>query len=269
MRRSIIPALTALAALGACQQPAAVNEPEAPAAPGSDSTPVQASPSDKDNLIDPVVTIPKKELQPVPIAVTTLDATAPLAEGNNRFAWSLYETLEGEPGNLFVSPASISGAFGLLYPGAAGETATQMAGVFGYDGVPAEAFAGTQNTLNGAVTADTEKTKLTVANAVWLREGSTLQAPYRQAVEDIMKAKVALVDFTKPVAAANLINSWVEDHTNDKIHDLIPPSAIRPGLTELILTNAVWFKADWKSPFKAEPRMTEPSTRRPARSPRA
>jgi serpin B len=253
MRRSIIPALTALAALGACQQPAAVNEPETtPAAPDSATSAAQASPADKDNLIDPVLTVPKEELQPVPIAVTTLDATAPLAEGNNRFAWSLYETLEGKPGNLFVSPASISGAFGLLYPGAAGETATQMAAVFGFDGLPAEAFAGTQNTLNGAVVADTDKTKLTVANAVWLREGSTLQAPYRNAVEGIMKAKVALVDFTKPAAAAGLINSWVEDHTNDKIHDLIPPSAIRPGLTELILTNAVWFKADWNSPFKAE-----------------
>ena len=127
-----------------------------------------------------------------------------------------------------------------------------MGDVFGFDSVPAESFAGVQNTLNGAVTADTEKTKLTVANAVWLREGSSLQAPYRQAVEGIMKAKVALVDFSQPAAAAKLINTWVEDHTNDKIHDLIPPGAIRPGLTELILTNAVWFKADWQSPFKAE-----------------
>jgi serpin B len=252
MRRLIVPALTAFAALGACQQPSPVDVPETPATQPPGTTPAQASPSDKDNLVDPVVTMPNKEVQPVPIAVTTLDATAPLAEGNNLFAWSLYEQLEDKPGNLFVSPASISEAFALLYPGAAGETATQMGDVFGFDGVPAESFAGVQNTLNGAVTADTEKTKLTVANAVWLREGSSLQAPYRQAVEGIMKAKVALVDFSQPTAAAKLINTWVEDHTNDKIHDLIPPGAIRPGLTELILTNAVWFKADWQSPFKAE-----------------
>ena len=252
MRRLIVPALTAFVALGACQQPSPVDVPETPATQAPSTTPAQASPSDKDNLVDPVVTIPKKEVQPVPIAVATLDATAPLAEGNNLFAWSLYEQLEGKPGNLFVSPASVSGAFALLYPGAAGETATQMGSVFGFDGVPAESFAGVQNTLNGAVTADTEKTKLTVANAVWLREGSSLQAAYRLAVEGVIKAKVALVDFSQPAAAAKLINTWVEDHTNDKIHDLIPPGAIRPGLTELILTNAVWFKADWQSPFKAE-----------------
>jgi serpin B len=233
MRRSIVPALSALAILGACQQPAAVPEPDAPAVPDPSATPAQEPPT-------------------VPTTAPTLESTAPLAEGNNRFAWSLYDTLDEKPGNLFVSPASISGAFALLYPGAAGDTASQMASLFGYDGVPADAFAATQSTLNNAVMADTEKTKLTVANAAWLREGSAFQAPYREAVEGVMKAKVALVDFTQPAAAAKLINSWVEDNTNDKIHDLIPPSAIRPGLTELILTNAVWFKADWKSPFKAE-----------------
>jgi serine protease inhibitor len=235
MRRLIIPAVTALAALGACQQPVT----EEATAPVAETEPAQYVP-------------PKQELPPVPVAVPTLEAAAPLVEGNNRFAWSLYDALNDAPGNVFVSPASVSEAFALLYPGAAGDTATQMANVFGFDSVPAEAFAGTQNTLNSAVTADTETAKLTVANAVWLREGSALQAPYRQAVEDIMKAKVALVDFTRPVAAAKLINDWVEDHTNTHIRDLIPADAINPAMTELILTNAVWFKADWQSPFKAE-----------------
>ena len=233
MRRSILPALTALAALGACQQPATVPEPDAPAVPDTSAALAEETPA-------------------VPDATPTLETAAPLARGNNLFAWSLYDALDGEPGNVFVSPASVSGAFALLYPGAAGETAAQMADVFGFGSVPAGAFPGAQNALNGAVTADTETAKLTVANAVWLREGSSLQVPYRDAVEGIMKAKVALVDFSQPVAAAKLINTWVEDNTNDKIHDLIPPGAIRPGLTELILTNAVWFKADWLSPFKAE-----------------
>ena len=55
MRRSIIPALTALAALGACQQPATVSEPETPAAPDASAT-------------------PGEELPPVPIAATTLES---------------------------------------------------------------------------------------------------------------------------------------------------------------------------------------------------
>ena len=88
MRRSIVPALTAFAVLGACQQPAAAPEPEAPA-PADTST------------------APEEEPSPVPVTVP-LEATAPLAQGNNLFAWSLYDTLDGEPGNIFVSHAGAS-----------------------------------------------------------------------------------------------------------------------------------------------------------------
>lgn len=237
MRRLIVPALAALGALAACQQH------DAPASdantPGALDEPAQYA-------------LPEQEAQPVPMAVTELETAGKLASGNNLFAWSLYDALDGKPGNVFVSPASVSGAFALLYPGAAGETADHMATLFGFDAVSPDMFPGAEQALSEAVVSDTDTAKLTIANAVWLRQGSTLQAPYRAAVADAMKAKVALVDFTQPAAAARLINDWVEAHTNDKIKDLIPPSAIKPGLTQLILTNAVWFKADWKSPFKAE-----------------
>lgn len=233
MCRTVLPALAALA-LAACQE----------------SAPVSASdPADTDT---PPATSQTGELQPVPVTSTDIKTARKLAAGNNTFAWSVYDSLDAKPGNVFVSPASISGAFGLLYPGAAGNTKAQIASLFGFDAVPAETFAAAEYKLSEEIATDTEKAKLTVANAVWLRQGSALQAPYRAAVQDIMKAKVELVDFTQPTTAARLINDWVEDKTNDRIKDLIPASAIKPQLTELILTNAVWFKADWKNPFKAE-----------------
>ncbi len=243
MRRLTIAALAALGALAACQQPAA---------PATDADTADA-PNEPAQYV-----LPKEEVQPVPMAVTNIETAETLARGNNLFAWSLYDALDGKPGNVFVSPASVSGAFALLYPGAAGETADHMATLFGYDAVPHEIFPAAQYTLDQAIVADTEKAKLTIANAVWLRQGSTLRAPYRAAVEGVMKAKVALVDFTQPAAAARLINDWVEAHTNNKIRNLIPASAIKPQATELILTNAVWFKADWKSPFKAEATSDQP-----------
>ncbi len=233
MRRIILPALSALA-LAACQESAPVNTPD----PSSDDTPPAASQSG--------------ETPTMPVTTSDIETARLLADGNNTFAWSVYDALEAKPGNVFVSPASISGAFGLLYPGSAGNTQAQIADLFGFDAVPADAFPAAAYLLSEEIGTDTDKAKLTVANAVWLRQGSALQAPYRVAVQDIMKAKVELVDFTQPAAAAGLINDWVKAKTNDRIKDLIPASAIKPQLTELILTNAVWFKADWKSPFKAE-----------------
>ena len=50
-----------------------------------------------------------------------------LAEGNRAFAASLYQKLRGGEGNLFFSPYSISLALAMVYAGAGGDTASQIA----------------------------------------------------------------------------------------------------------------------------------------------
>ena len=53
------------------------------------------------------------------------------------------------------------------------------------------------------------------------------------------------------------INKWVSDQTEDRIKDLIPEGSINP-LTRLVLTNAIYFNATWKFPFKPEATTTGP-----------
>ena len=55
------------------------------------------------------------------------DRVRDLVSGNSAFALDLYQALRGEPGNLFISPYSISSALALTYGGARGNTAAQMA----------------------------------------------------------------------------------------------------------------------------------------------
>ncbi|HXZ30126.1 MAG TPA: serpin family protein, partial [Dehalococcoidia bacterium] len=50
-----------------------------------------------------------------------------LVEGNNAFAFDLYQALKGQEGNLLCSPYSISLALAMTYAGARNETADQMA----------------------------------------------------------------------------------------------------------------------------------------------
>ena len=64
------------------------------------------------------------------------------------------------------------------------------------------------------------------------------------------------MDFEKdPEGAKRTINQWVEDHTNQRIRNLL--QKLEPD-TRMILTNAVWFKGRWQHPFKPDRTAPEP-----------
>ena len=67
----------------------------------------------------------------VVFAITTAAKPVPdvaaVAAGNTNFALKLYDQLNDENGNLFLSPYSISTALAMTYAGARGETETEMA----------------------------------------------------------------------------------------------------------------------------------------------
>ena len=65
------------------------------------------------------------------------------------------------------------------------------------------------------------------------------------------QAGVWQVDFANALkAATESINSWTSQHTNGKITKLFDDGTLDPT-TLLVLANAVYFKADWQSPFDA------------------
>jgi serpin B len=68
-------------------------------------------------------------------------------------------------------------------------------------------------------------------------------------VFDHIGEESAVYEFAESEKARQTINSWVEKKTNEKIKDLIPPR-ILDALTRLVLTNAVYFKGEWKEQFK-------------------
>ena len=64
------------------------------------------------------------------------------------------------------------------------------------------------------------------------------------------------VDFrAETEQARRTINAWVEEQTKGKIQDLLKPTHVSPR-TLLVLTNAIYFKGLWTSPFSKE--MTAP-----------
>ena len=72
-----------------------------------------------------------------PTADTSLTDLQNLNVGNMQFATDIYQQLSQDPEkqgkNIFISPLSISTAFGLAYAGSKGNTAQEMASVLQYN----------------------------------------------------------------------------------------------------------------------------------------
>ena len=174
---------------------------------------------------------------------------SPLVEAGNRFAFDLYERLRGKDGNLFFSPASISVALAMTYAGAAGNTETEMAKTLHLE-MPKTQVNEQMRALLASWNAKEPKQgyRLDVANRLWGEQGAKFLDDFLRVTRDDYDAELAQVDFNQPDAARETINKWVEDKTQDKIKNLIPsPSSIKGA--RLVLTNAVYFKGDWKDQF--------------------
>ncbi|WP_437589322.1 serpin family protein [Sorangium sp. So ce1000] len=189
------------------------------------------------------------------------DKTA-LVSGNSAFALDLYQQLRQEPGNVFYSPYSISTALAMTWAGAKGETETAMADTLRFDLGQDKlhpAFNWIDQELEsrgqGAQGADGEGFRLNVVNALWGQIGYSFEAPFLDTLGLHYGAGMHIVDFVSHrQEAVDFINGWVSDQTEGKIEKLVPIEAITDE-TVLVLTNAIYFNAAWRTPF--EPTATE------------
>jgi serpin B len=178
---------------------------------------------------------------------TTPDASADLARAINQFAFDLLPHTGDSNANLIFSPCSIHLALDIAAAGAGGTTLSQMQSVLHADAntpAAAGALAGSLQSVGGD-----NAPILKIANALWAQSGVHWNAGYLDRVQKTFAAKLDTLDFGNPDAARQTINDWVASQTNDKIQNLIVKSAIQPGVTRLIITNAVYFKGDWLDPF--------------------
>jgi serpin B len=196
----------------------------------------------------------KKKADPAPVSD---EVNTSLGAQNNAFAFNLY-TLADEPGkNLFYSPHSITSALSMVYGGAQGNTADQMAKALSFD-LPAEeqhqAYLALQKSLN-AIGAE-GKAELNVANALF---GSTsneklIEKDYLKLLRESYLSDLYSLDFTDFSGTAKFINTWVEEKTKNRIKDLVTEDHIRDSNEGLVLVNAIYFKGSWLNEF--EPKLT-------------
>ncbi len=173
-----------------------------------------------------------------------------LVQGNSSFTIDLYQKLRASEGNLFLSPYSISTALAMTYGGARGNTEKEMAKTLRFSLNQERlhpAFADLESRLNKVQEAG--NVKLSVANSLWPQRDYEFLPKYLSLIKKNYGVSITPVDYKVATETARtMINRWVEEKTQDKIKDLIPPGLLNT-LTRLVLTNAIYFKGNWESKF--------------------
>jgi serpin B len=175
-----------------------------------------------------------------------------MSDGNNTFALDLYQALKDNEGNLFYSPYSISSALAMTYAGARSETEKQMADTLHFT-LPQDKLHPAFNSVSlkfasrGQETEDQDKMGFVLknVNAIWGQKNYKFQPAFLDVLAENYGAGMRALDFTKEPEKCRLtINDWVSEQTANKIKELLPAGSIDPSIF-LVLTNAVYFKANW------------------------
>jgi len=143
--------------------------------------------------------------------------------------------------NVVVSPFSVKMALSMAAQGANGKTLEEMNKVIGLDETSNEYF----RRLIEDAAKDGDIT-LNIANSIWLKQGLEFNPAYMDILDSYYMAQASTLDFAEP-SSKDTINKWVSEKTNGKIEEIV--DEIKP-LDIAFLINAIYFNANWSTPFE-------------------
>jgi len=174
---------------------------------------------------------------------------------NTKFALDLFHQLE-KAGleNSFYSPYSIHQALAMTMNGNEGRVSDEFIKILQFEGMSKEEANKAAEELTQFLLKVDPKVNISIANAIWYKQGFQVQPPFREVAEKYYDAAVDPLDMSNP-QSVNIINSWIEKQTQGIIKDMldfIPANAV------MYLVNAIYFKGDWKYQFPVNKTAKEP-----------
>jgi serpin B len=179
-----------------------------------------------------------------------------LAPAENAFAVDLYGKLSQVPGNVFFSPYSVATALEMVYAGAKGSTADEIA-----DTLHLNLLAGSGNRVDSQaalLSAAAEQQGLTknptggftfqATNALWGDKSYTFKPDFIANIKASFGGDLEPVNFKEPERASAKINKWVAQETQNKIQNLVSPDMLLND-PPMVLTDAVYFNSVWLDKF--------------------
>ena len=203
---------------------------------------------------------PQPTPEPPPLVRAPADLTqneTSLLESANKFGLNLFREVARNTSateNIFISPLSVSYAFGICYNGANGETREAIGSTLEMAGMSVDDMNQAFHDVTEILTWTDPLVEFKVANSFWSRLGKAIQPDFIEMSRTYFDARIEEINFQAPWAA-DTINAWVDRSTNGKITEMVEPP-IDPNVIA-ILMNAIYFKGSWMFPFDPENTQTD------------
>lgn len=170
-----------------------------------------------------------------------------ISQALNLFALDLFNEVNSQNGNVFISPVSIYIALGMTYNGADSSTKDEMSQVLNVTDLTIDEFNKLSRNLQSLV-LNNDKSDIELANSIWIRDTyqDMVKKDFINRNKDYFGAMMASLDFDNP-NTKKVINNWVNKNTKGRVKDAVEED-IHP-LTVMFLINTIYFKAEWTSPF--------------------
>lgn len=94
-----------------------------------------------------------------------------------------------------------------------------------------------------------KKSTYFAAIKVYIMDNFTVKKGFQNVAMKTFKSEAQSLDFSNNVNAADTINRWVEEKTNNKIKNLIAPESLNRD-DRFVLVNALHFKGMWVNRFQ-------------------
>ena len=173
--------------------------------------------------------------------------SAELAREGNAFAFDFIDRINAaEDGDFIISPLSMQFLLGMVLNGAQNETADEICSVLGYGAGEVDAVNEYCLSMLEQLPSLDKKTKLSIANAIFVNRKYALKDSYKSTVGKYYQAEVANLDFSDGVGSLKTINGWCNKQTNG----IIPKVLDKVNKDMLAyLFNAMYFKSQWQEKF--------------------
>ncbi|XP_021937997.1 serine protease inhibitor 42Dd-like isoform X2 [Zootermopsis nevadensis] len=135
----------------------------------------------------------------------------------------------------------------MVLEGARGKSAKELKEALRLPEDERAVWAHFSNFLN-SLQVNNPSNRVEAANQIFFSHTITPQQQYEGILKKHYMTEIEKVDFTSPVYAAELINTWVNMHTHGQIPSLVDPGSLSAN-TKLMLVNALYFKGKWKYAF--------------------